>query len=345
MPDLELRLYKIHAKKQAKRQLSRTQPGPISLDDEYDIARPNEYEEFKAMFDTERRQRYEEQQRKRSMERRGLLRYSQSRSRSRSASRSRSFSRSRSRLCSRSRSRSRSISRSRSRPRSRSRTPSSQSRPRREYPNRGYPRSPTPPRGVRSQTLHHNPSIPSRSMASMAGGSNRGRSRSRSMSRSPLLHSRRSRSRSPRRPSHRQRSQSPLARMRDSSPGHGHLSSYKAFAPPPSLISDASARPTPTTTATAIAKDVSGEDAFMRRARLSQQRATQSTGHPITFQASVQQKQENRVAFLPTTQSPLSQGKSSKQTMLLFHRHGGLFHLLTNQSDCLKQVILQVSSY
>ncbi|KFH72751.1 hypothetical protein MVEG_03040 [Podila verticillata NRRL 6337] len=141
------------------------------------------------------------------------------------------------------------------------------------------------------------------------------------MSRSPLLHSRRSRSRSPRRSFHRQRSQSPLARMRDSSPGHGRFSSYKAFAPPPSLISDASARSTtPTTTAMAVAEDVSGEDAFMRRARLSQQRTAQSTDHPIAFPVSVQQKhrpvQENRVAFVPTAQSPLSQGNHTSVILL-----------------------------
>ncbi|KAG0340729.1 hypothetical protein BG000_011201 [Podila horticola] len=44
-------------KKQAKKQLSRAQQGPMPLDDEYEIARPNEYEEFKAMFETERRQK------------------------------------------------------------------------------------------------------------------------------------------------------------------------------------------------------------------------------------------------------------------------------------------------
>ncbi|KAF9337437.1 hypothetical protein BG006_004671 [Podila minutissima] len=87
--------------------------------------------------------------------------------------------------------------------------------------------------------------------------------------------------------------------------------SARAFAPPPSLISDASVRPTtPVTTTAAIAKDISGEDAFMRRAQLSQQRATQSTGHPVAFPAHAQQhhrplQQENRVTFVPT-RSPTS---------------------------------------
>lgn len=309
----------------------------MSLDDEYDIARPNEYEEFKAMFDTERRQRYEEQQHKRSMDRRGLSR--RSRSRSRSTLRSGSYSRSRSRSTSYSpsRSRSRSMSRSRSRSRSCSWTPPSHSRPRRESPSRGYPRSPTPPRGVRSQPLHHGHSTsfaPSKSMTSMASGSTRSRSRSRS--KSPPLQSRRSRSRSPRRPFHRQRSQSPSARKSDISLGHGRPSSYKAFAPPPSLISDASARPTtPVTTTAAIAKDISGEDAFMRRAQLSQQRATQSTGHPVAFPAHVQQhhrplQQENRVTFVPTSQSSLSKGNCfSKQHSTVAT---WLSSLCTNQS-------------
>ncbi|KAF9393399.1 hypothetical protein CPC16_002093 [Podila verticillata] len=66
----------------------------------------------------------------------------------------------------------------------------------------------------------------------------------------------------------------------------------------------------------AVAEDVSGEDAFMRRARLSQQRTAQSTDHPIAFPVSVQQKhrpvQENRVAFVPTAQSPLSQEQLSE---------------------------------
>lgn len=288
----------------------------MPLDDEYDIARPNEYEEFKAMFETERRQKYEEQQRKRSMEGRGLRRYSRSRSRSRPRSRSCSRSRSRSRSYSRSRSRSRSMSRSRSR----SPTPLSHSQPRRESPARGYHRSPTPPRGVRSQPLHHGHSTsfaPSRSMISMASGSTRSRSRSRS--RSPSFQSRRSRSRSPRRPFHRQRSQSPSMGKRDSSPGHGRFSTYKAFAPPPSLILDntSASLMAPVTTNMAITKDVSGEDAFMRRAQLSQQRATQSTGHPIVFPASVQHhrplQQENRVAFVPTSQWSLSKGRCFQQ--------------------------------
>ncbi|KAG0356529.1 hypothetical protein BG005_004527 [Podila minutissima] len=88
------------------------------------------------------------------------------------------------------------------------------------------------------------------------------------------------------------------------------------------LISDASARPTtPVTTTAAIAKDISGEDAFMRRAQLSQQRATQSTGHPVAFPAHVQQhhrplQQENRVTFVPTSQSSLSKGSPTSVILL-----------------------------
>ncbi|KAG0340730.1 hypothetical protein BG000_011202 [Podila horticola] len=69
-----------------------------------------------------------------------------------------------------------------------------------------------------------------------------------------------------------------------------------------------------------MTKDVSGEDAFMRRAQLSQQRATQSTGHPIAFPASVQHhrplQQENRVAFVPTSQSSLSKGNPTSVILL-----------------------------
>lgn len=87
----------------------------------------------------------------------------------------------------------------------------------------------------------------------------------------------------------------------------------------------------------AVAKDVSGEDAFMRRAQLSQQRTAQSTDHPIAFPVSVQQKhrpvQENRVAFVPTAQSPLSQGKSFQPTILSFNRHDCFYHSFTNQSE------------
>ncbi|KAH7039222.1 hypothetical protein BKA57DRAFT_483248 [Linnemannia elongata] len=63
------------------------QGGPMSLNDEYEVARPNEYEEFKELFENDRRQLEEE---KRNFGRHGTgsgsQHYSRSRSRSRSSS-------------------------------------------------------------------------------------------------------------------------------------------------------------------------------------------------------------------------------------------------------------------
>ncbi|KAG0089443.1 hypothetical protein BGZ92_004774 [Podila epicladia] len=203
-------------KKQAKRQLSRTQQGPLSLDDEYDIARPNEYEEFKAMFETE-------------------LEVS---------------------LC--------------------------------------------VPIQISIQILLMDTtitlSISARWQVDLPGVE------AGAAVEAHLF--------------------SPDAQDPDHLGGNSIDNDRKAFAPPPSLISDASARQTThVATTTAIAKDISGEDAFMRRAQLSQQRATQSTGHPVSFLAHAQQKhrpmqQENRVGFVPTSQSSLSKGSPTSVILL-----------------------------
>ncbi|KAG0304261.1 hypothetical protein BGZ98_005748 [Dissophora globulifera] len=50
-------------RKQTKRTPVKGHPGPISLDDDYDIARPNEYEELKLLFEHEQKLREEENQR------------------------------------------------------------------------------------------------------------------------------------------------------------------------------------------------------------------------------------------------------------------------------------------
>ncbi|KAF9359497.1 hypothetical protein BGX34_008321 [Mortierella sp. NVP85] len=76
----------IHARKQMKKIPVKGISGPMSLDDDYDIARPNDYEEFKMLFDDERRQREEDKRMagEDAGERRPGYQHSGSRSRSRS---------------------------------------------------------------------------------------------------------------------------------------------------------------------------------------------------------------------------------------------------------------------
>ncbi|KAI7815849.1 hypothetical protein BC939DRAFT_471261 [Gamsiella multidivaricata] len=295
-----------YVRKQAKKPPVKGQVGPISLDDDYDIARPNEYEEFKVLFENEWRLREEEKQQQKLQER--TLRYR------RSLSRSSSPSRTRSRSYSRSRSRSRGRSHSASRRRSRSQSPKSAAT-----------------RFRRSRSRDYSPL--SRTRAPHSRG-DRSRSRSRSRGRSPHPSRRgghprsrsRSRSYSPR------RSPSPVARRLNSPPGssgqgHGHerpATAYKAFMPPVSYFTESdTTRSTPvvppivgaagaTTASHVSANDVSGEDAFLRRARLSQQQ--QRPVNPIA--PASQPALQSRPAFVPSTQQVPSKGTPSTVILL-----------------------------
>ncbi|KAF9150803.1 hypothetical protein BG015_007388 [Linnemannia schmuckeri] len=367
--------------------------GPMSLNDEYDIARPNEFEEFKELFENERRQFEEE---KRSFEHHGAgapgyQRYSHSRSRSRSLSpyrsrsrgrrsRSRSYSRSRSRTRSRSRSRSpmrrrrsasmershRGRSRSRSRSHSRSRSPLP-SFGRRQDP-RGRSIDFIPTGKISDSIVVGLPSDPSTAGPTLKRehppGQHRSRSRSRSRGRS--WDRRRSRSGSPRsrrpgRSRSRSRSHSPpygsrrspsppYKRSRQHSPPSQQQQparAYKAFAPPPSQTNvQPPARPverepvfasaSPSASASPVQNkpafvmnDASGEEAFNRRAMLSQQRsqfAPQQQQHappPPQFQHQQQrqqqqqsQQQQQRSAFVPAAQASPFKGTPSPVILL-----------------------------
>ncbi|KAF8943935.1 hypothetical protein BGZ47_004861 [Haplosporangium gracile] len=371
--------------------------GPMSLNDEYDIARPNEFEEFKELFENERRQFEEE---KRSFGHHGAgapeyQRYSRSRSRSRSSSpyrsrsrgrrpRSRSYSRSRSRTRSRSRPRSpmrrkRSASKEKShRGRSRSRS-RSHSRPRSPLPSFGRRQDPHGrsidfiPTGQASDTIAVGPPSdpstagptlkrehPPRQHRSGSGSRSRSRSWDRRRSRSRSPRSRRtgrsrsrSRSRSP--PYGSRRSPSPpYKRGRQHSPPSQQQQparAYKAFAPPPSQTNvQPSARPverepvvaSASTSASAspvqnksafVMSDASGEEAFNRRAMLSQQRSQpalqqQQQQHappppppPPQFQhqqqrQQQQQSQQQRPAFVPAAQASPFKGALSPVILL-----------------------------
>ncbi|GJJ78349.1 splicing factor 45 [Entomortierella parvispora] len=238
-----------HAKRQTKRapakgqSVAKGQPAPISLDDDYDIARPNEFEEFQGLLVQERRDQAEEMEHQRRRGRPGNRRSSDSRSRSRSISRSRFRSRSYSRSISRSRSRSRSLPRSRSRSRSR------------RHSSRSPPSSPR--RSSLKSSTQRNPRSRSRSPHSQ-------KSR---RSRSPMA---RRRSPSPRSKHPHRRSPSP-ARREHSSP---RTTQFKSFAPPPSELSQP-APPAPSS-APVVWADSSGEEAFLRRAQLGKQRQMQA---------------------------------------------------------------------
>ncbi|KAF9434620.1 hypothetical protein BGZ76_007698 [Entomortierella beljakovae] len=69
-------------RKQMKKQPVKGHAGPLLLDDEYDIARPNEYEEFKMLFEEEQRLKEEEKQRLKDQGRASGGRSRRSRSRS-----------------------------------------------------------------------------------------------------------------------------------------------------------------------------------------------------------------------------------------------------------------------
>ncbi|KAF9961251.1 hypothetical protein BGZ72_004392 [Mortierella alpina] len=123
-----------------RKQMKRTpvkaqqQQGPIGLDDEYDISRPNEYDDFKALFEEDWKSRAEERRKLQGQARSGRGEFRHSGSPSRSRSRSRSWSQSQSR--------SRSPSRSRSGSRQKSWSPESRTRSRRKH-SRSL--SPSPP--------------------------------------------------------------------------------------------------------------------------------------------------------------------------------------------------------
>ncbi|KAF9182339.1 hypothetical protein BGZ51_004809 [Haplosporangium sp. Z 767] len=297
----------MNARRQQKRIPTKKQEGPLSLDDEYDIARPNEYKEFKILFDEEWRLQQEEKQRIREQEQsaRRQSRYSRSLSRSRSHSWSRPSSRSRS--FSRSISRSRSVTRSRSRSRSRSKRRSSysssaRSRSRRS-PNREYSRSRSPQDLGVSRSQH--PHAPAKEYFHTR--------RSRSRSRSP--HSKRyghptSRSISPRRRSSPSRSEQGHNQQREIP--------YRAFAPPtnqsePPRLEVSNSTPV-------VMHDASGEDAFLRRAQLSQQRPTGTSIPPpllpLQQRAAQPAQQYNRVPFVLKAQSTTNKGTPSPVILL-----------------------------
>ncbi|KAG0269153.1 hypothetical protein BGZ95_002176 [Linnemannia exigua] len=368
--------------RQPKRVPVKNQQGSMSLSDEYDIARPNEFEEFKLLFENERRQLEEE---RRSLGKPGAgpgyPRFSGSRSRSRSSSPYRSRSRGR-----RSRSRSYSRSPSRTRSRSRSRSPirrrgspskerllrgRSRSRSRSRSHSRSRSRSPTPPNGgrrldtVASSSPSHggsNEFIRTRSVSEFASSAaasehgqagqrrssstSRSRDRRRSRSRTPpnrrMGRSRsRSRSRSP--PYGSRRSPSPLYKRsrQHSPPAQPSAGPYKAFAPPPSQSNvQAPVRPVERECIVAAASssvpaspvqnkpafvmnDASGEEAFNRRAMLSQQRsqpASQQQQSPQYQQQrqppQQQQQQQQRPAFVPAAQASIFKGTPSPVILL-----------------------------
>ncbi|KAF9998747.1 hypothetical protein BGZ79_007583 [Entomortierella chlamydospora] len=310
-------------RKQMKKPPSKGQPGPISLDDDYDIARPNEYQEFKLLFEDEQRAKIEEEQRSREEARtagRGS-RYSRSRSRSRSPH---TYSHSRNR--SRSGSRSFSPSRSRSNSRRRSWSPPMDGGHIRNSHNREHSRSPSPRAHASGRGHNYHPA---RETPSSTAPYQRAR-RSRSRSKSPRSwRNERDKSRSPspsfsRRHTHRQ---SPSPPRNESIGGHGRAPAYKAFAPPPDLAAESHSkapdggRGTVPAAPQNILNDVSGEDAYLRRARLSQQRATATTT-PLQPQPSLQnhvspiREQHGRGAFASTTHQASSKGSPSNVILL-----------------------------
>ncbi|KAF9092957.1 hypothetical protein BGX29_010169 [Mortierella sp. GBA35] len=347
-----------HVRKQAKRAPVKSQQGePMSLDGDYDIARPNEFEEFKSLYENERRQLEEE--------RRNAGRYGpgpgyQRHSRSPSTSPYRSRSRGRR---SRSRSYSRSISRSRSRTRSRSpsrrrASPSKERDHRGRSQSRSQSRSPLPPYGHRQGNMYSSPPTHAKSNDSIPAGpvSQRGeplRHGSRSRSRSRDRRRSRSRSRSPRyRRMGRSRSRSPsrsppYGGRRSPSPPHKRSRqhsppsqqpgrAYKAFAPPPSQTnivqpprpldrgpsvpsSSSSAPVSPIQNKPAfIQNEASGEDAFNRRAQLSQQRAQPVPKQQPQHQQQPQQQQhQHRPAFIPAAQANSLKGTPSTVILLM----------------------------
>ncbi|KAK3838028.1 MAG: hypothetical protein J3R72DRAFT_192095 [Linnemannia gamsii] len=346
----------------------------MSLSDEYDIARPNEFEEFKLLFENERRQLEEEG---RSLggpgAGPGYQRSSGSRSRSRSSSPYRSRSggrRPRSRSYSRSRSRTRSRSRSRSPIRRRgspSKERSLRGRSRSRTHSRSRSRSPMPSIGRRQDTgVSSSPSrgrsnefIPTGSVSEFAplrpasehgqAGQHMSRSRSRSRdmrrsrSRTPpnrrIGRSRsRSRSRSP--PYGSRRSPSPLYKRsrQHSPPSQPPAGPYKAFAPPSSQsnvhapvrsvemesIVTAASSSVPASPAqnkpAFVMNEASGEEAFNRRAMLSQQRSQPAPQQqqPPQYQQQRQQpqQQQQRPAFVPAAQASAFKGTPSPVILL-----------------------------
>ncbi|KAG0019833.1 hypothetical protein BGZ80_005195 [Entomortierella chlamydospora] len=270
-------------RKQMKKPPSKGQPGPISLDDDYDIARPNEYQEFKLLFEDEQRAKIEEEQR--------------SREEARTAGRG---------------------SRSRSNSRRRSWSPPMDGGHIRNSHNREHSRSPSPRAHASGRGHNYHPA---RETPSSTAPYQRAR-RSRSRSKSPRSwRNERDKSRSPspsfsRRHTHRQ---SPSPPRNESIGGHGRAPAYKAFAPPPDLAAESHSkapdggRGTVPAAPQNILNDVSGEDAYLRRARLSQQRATATTT-PLQPQPSLQnhvspiREQHGRGAFASTTHQASSKG-------------------------------------
>ncbi|KAF9105119.1 hypothetical protein BGX27_009800 [Mortierella sp. AM989] len=336
-------------RKQMKKPPTKGQPGPISLDDDYDIARPNEYAEFKSLFEDEQRLK-EEEERQRSRGHVGSVGggsgYSRSHSRSRSPdpySRSRGRSRSRSRSFSSARSRSRSRTRSETRSRSRSRSHSNTRRrswsPKdgghlRGSNNREYSRSPSPQARMSGRAPNY---YPPRDTTSSTPAYQRSR-RSRSRSKSPRSRrNERNRSRSPsptfsrRRtpsPSHRRNyRQSPSPTRDVANPGQGRAGAYKAFAPPPDLLAkplqtqnSEGGRPVVINAPRNTMNDVSGEDAFLRRARLSQQRATGAAALPQSqtlLQHHIPSMQEHHNHGVVASSKPQTSFKSSPSNVIL----------------------------
>ncbi|KAG0199637.1 hypothetical protein BGX28_007117 [Mortierella sp. GBA30] len=343
----------IHARKQVKRTPVKVQQqqGPVSLDDDYDISRPNEYTEFKALFEEEWVLRMEEKKRQQDQERSTYgSRYSRtpshSRSRSRSWSRSRSRSHSPHQPVSRSRSRSRRRSRSRTSSRSGSRH---RSRSRRSH-SRDQSRSPLL-RGHGSNRSHQHASAdttytPPRTKRPGGRSRSRSSSRSRGRGRSRSPHSKRvasSRSRSPLPSFSRRRSPSPVRRHgahRPSSPSRneqnvnpGRSLAYKAFAPPPSQTTyshspalalerkvESSISPVQDR-GPAIISDASGEEAFLRRAQLTQQRLGGTSGaspasNPSEVSFPQQAQQQYRAASVTKALETSRKGAPSSVILL-----------------------------
>ncbi|KAI8605830.1 hypothetical protein EDD21DRAFT_362662 [Dissophora ornata] len=295
-----------HTRKQAKKTTIRGPVGSMALDDDYDVAGPNEYEEFKVLYDDERRLREDEIQTHMEL---GRRQNPYARSRSRSRSYAGAFPRSRSR----SRSRTNSGTKFRSGSQRRSQSPRAGTSSRRSR-SREQPCSP-PAQAYGSTKV----------LDSHSSGHPKPHTLSGSRSKSPHSqenHHLRRRSGSPP-PTFKRRTPSPAPgceHPHTSSPSYGtpgHSTSYKAFAPPPNLTEEshavqgiggersAASDSTPSHTVM-IMNDTSGEDAFLRRARLSKQRSVASLpSHSQPRSVAPTHEHQGRTAFSPRVlQSP-----------------------------------------